>query len=245
MDEWSGVKRRPVTANKYIYADLTPPNGADPSGYFTLASVIQGLSINIGTRVQSFSSKVRLIGNTIKVAVLASMTLNYTWGLLDGTILQSAILTPSAIFDVHKVQYDIMSKIRKLTGQAMATRAASSLTRFSLQLIGGRLENYKSLGTNKMKPTGFPDFSGHLSPSLPLPLFIGKLGSGREADKVTARGILRRRLIKLYMAHEYRWHHHEVVGIMQLVDKAAHGVPHIGGVFYHKLAYPKYIDTGL
>ena len=42
MDTWKGVNRKPITLNKYTYADSDPVNHIDPSGKFSLA----GLSIS-------------------------------------------------------------------------------------------------------------------------------------------------------------------------------------------------------
>ena len=47
MDEWNGIIKHPLTLNKYLYAEGSPPNGTDPSGHFTL------IELNISNLVQS------------------------------------------------------------------------------------------------------------------------------------------------------------------------------------------------
>ncbi|TRY30325.1 RHS repeat-associated core domain-containing protein [Aliiglaciecola sp. M165] len=45
MDEWMGKACTPITLNKYIYGDADPINGIDPSGYFTVKSLMTGLNV--------------------------------------------------------------------------------------------------------------------------------------------------------------------------------------------------------
>ncbi len=45
MDSWKGSVSRPITLNKYLYANSEPVGNIDPSGYFSLGSVMSTLSI--------------------------------------------------------------------------------------------------------------------------------------------------------------------------------------------------------
>src|SRR5262249_12230185 len=84
-----------------------------------------------------------------------------------------------------------------------------------------------------IKPTGFPDFADFLYPGFRNTVFIPLTGSRRADERAAdaARGARR--------PFGYTWHHHEVMGIMQLVRRDIHSLffggrlTHQGGVFYY------------
>nr|WP_252738735.1 RHS repeat-associated core domain-containing protein [Colwellia sp. D2M02] len=53
MDEWGGKTCKPITLNKYIYADSDAINGIDPSGYMTIAGQLS--IVNASMRLSSVS----------------------------------------------------------------------------------------------------------------------------------------------------------------------------------------------
>src|SRR5690606_8518698 len=53
MDSFLGWEEDPTTLHKYIYANVDPVNGTDPSGYFTLGGVMSGVNISSGLSTAS------------------------------------------------------------------------------------------------------------------------------------------------------------------------------------------------
>jgi len=44
-DAFGGVIERPMSQNSYLYADANPVNNTDPSGYFTIGELLEGIAI--------------------------------------------------------------------------------------------------------------------------------------------------------------------------------------------------------
>ncbi|MCG8317644.1 MAG: putative Ig domain-containing protein, partial [Pseudomonadales bacterium] len=45
MDTWAGRLHQPITLNKYLYADADPGNMTDPTGNFSIGSVMTGINV--------------------------------------------------------------------------------------------------------------------------------------------------------------------------------------------------------
>jgi hypothetical protein len=82
----------------------------------------------------------------------------------------------------------------------------------------------------RIKPTGFPDFSyyRHTGPrAIVFVTLTGRDGADQRAANV-ARGVPK--------PAGYAWHHHEIMGIMELVPSAINlGVSHYGGKFFYDM----------
>jgi hypothetical protein len=102
----------------------------------------------------------------------------------------------------------------------------------------GRFMGKVALSSTKLsvpiKENGFPDFSGALHPEKGT-VYIRYTGSRRNDFRAANR-----KRGKQPTPPGYTWHHHEVVGIMQLVKTSVHrGKNHIGGIFYWEMAFNK------
>jgi hypothetical protein len=79
----------------------------------------------------------------------------------------------------------------------------------------------------RQKRNGLPEFTPHTS--LGASEFIGELSGSYDTDRA-------RSYSKSFIPVKgnYRWHHHEVMGIMQAVPEDMHRIRHHGGVYFWK-----------
>ena len=87
MDLFEGVRKSPLSLNKYIYANSDPVNVVDPSGYFGLISLSLGsdfsMSLNVG-RVQTGRIIVKKIGCELAEALVGQAIDYGIYILTDG-----------------------------------------------------------------------------------------------------------------------------------------------------------------
>ena len=73
QDAFSGVLKRPLTLNKYLYADADPVNRVDPSGYMgTLVETNMGIDLSAilgNIRLASYASTLTKMGSGLLLAV--------------------------------------------------------------------------------------------------------------------------------------------------------------------------------
>ena len=95
------------------------------------------------------------------------------------------------------------------------------------------------LGLNvPIKPTGFPDFGAYLYQGFLPVVFVPLTGSHRKDVRLANRVRGTSSTPK-----GYTWHHHEIMGLMQLVKTDVHreffggrlGAAHTGGKFYYTI----------
>jgi RHS repeat-associated protein len=77
MDTWMGNDGDPITLHKYLYANVDPVNGSDPSGYVTMTQLMGGLYatgtvVSIGHTTFTYAINIST-GNYVAVAVDAAV----------------------------------------------------------------------------------------------------------------------------------------------------------------------------
>lgn len=87
MDEWEGNLVRPLTLNKYLYADGNPTTFVDPSGYFSL------MELNITTAIRGILSTIATPSFSGVKAYISFEILCSTYDLFDASF---AIMDPNA-----------------------------------------------------------------------------------------------------------------------------------------------------
>ena len=124
------------------------------------------------------------------------------------------------------INYQLIARFKKQKNrQLFVTKRLARLSK----LVAGTA--FVASAQLPMKENGFPDFSRFVHPDNGT-IFIGKYTGSRTGDYKKANK--KRRAPK---PAGYIWHHHEVVGIMQLVQDNMHTRYHLGGVFYWEMAY--------
>src|SRR5690606_22519819 len=76
MDSFLGWEEDPTTLHKYIYANVDPVNGTDPSGYFTLGGVMSGVNISSGLSTASTAAGFSALSRVIATLVVAGAGLS-------------------------------------------------------------------------------------------------------------------------------------------------------------------------
>ncbi|MFL0809341.1 MAG: tandem-95 repeat protein [Agarilytica sp.] len=83
QDTWAGVNSQPITLNKYLYANADPANMVDPSGNFSMGSVMSGINVlgRLATTALNTYSNITLLMDIAEGDVtLTELALTYTIG---------------------------------------------------------------------------------------------------------------------------------------------------------------------
>jgi RHS repeat-associated protein len=120
-DSFEGINFSPVTLHKYLYADVNPANGTDPSGLFTLYE----LSVNmaIGAALNA-SVSAAVSGETS----LGQVGKNLLFGALEGALfygVASSALKLIARFGGGKVLTDVVGGVDKFLKSKIAPLSGS------------------------------------------------------------------------------------------------------------------------
>ncbi|MDR1483700.1 MAG: HNH endonuclease [Planctomycetaceae bacterium] len=144
--------------------------------------------------------------------------------IVMATAYQTRMLAEFSKIPSNKLKSQIFKRISRIlaitTYYAVAYEVASRL-------------NYNI----PIKPTGFPDFGDYLYRGFKPIVFINLTDSKR--GDIRAANAAR---LSSSTPTGYTWHHHEVIGVMQLVKEDAHRIffgvlsrSHTGGVFYYTI----------
>lgn len=200
-----------------MHAD--PVNGTDPSGMFRLAEVAATIAIRARLAASAVVRGTATLSRATERLFPVSMIFNLSVAFAD---LNTAVEAGKAA----NYQRQLIKRFKSHAKRApFAARRLLRLARF---LGKGVVSSQAGV---PRKANGFPDFSSAVHPHKGT-VFIGKLTGSRSRDETKAN-----RIRGMRKPFGYTWHHHEVVGIMQLVRKEVHGpFRHIGGVFYWEVA---------
>jgi RHS repeat-associated protein len=221
MDPFQGRVGIPQSLHKYIYVSDNPLNAIDPSGR-DLISMVVSIGVQMVNTYKNANGTRKVLMAAYKNIFRLSMIGNLIYAFSDPA-------NWLAVFPAAGYQFRLLrqfnripdsSRLRDLAviAEELARAAAVGIVLYQLGI--------------KIKPTGFPDFSGFRHTRVPLPIFFTYRGS-RGRDETMAR-----RLAGITPATQgtYTWHHHEVVGLFELVQTPIHVLRlHSGGIFYYKI----------
>jgi RHS repeat-associated protein len=238
LDPFFGDLNDPLSLHKYLYTHDNPVNGIDPNGLFGVVGSLGAFSASIQARTVNLTSTLNrglaVTTNMYRAIIQASMLANQVQAMMDpkmypaiamATAYQTRMLAEFSRIPSNKLKSQILTKIFRIVAITTHYAAAYEVT--------SRL-NYHI----PIKPTGFPDFNDYLYRGFKPIVFINLTGSRRGDERAANAARL-----ATSTPSGYTWHHHEVMGIMQLVRSDAHGLffggyigqSHTGGVFYYTI----------
>ncbi|MEW8008613.1 MAG: putative Ig domain-containing protein [Candidatus Thiodiazotropha endolucinida] len=102
MDSWQGSPCRPITLNKYLYADADPANKIDPSGYMSLGSQITAIG-TLGI-LSAMSLHTYQMGQSLTGGVASDG--GYTSGQTGWLVLAAMSGAGSKLYDLVRKKLD-------------------------------------------------------------------------------------------------------------------------------------------
>ena len=229
MDTYEGRRGEPMTLHKYLYVPANPVMNIDPSGNVTLselgatirsqAQLATSLAVRLGSRARP------IIIGVYKTTVTAAVIYN-----IRATVASDHRIDPVALSKAIKHNATLLAKFNKR--KRLKPAIISKILSISTFLARSSIRNVAEVVAVGLttKANGLPEF-GPFAAKPRGSVFMALTGS-RGKDKTKAKN--RRRLPE--PPGEWTWHHHEVVGIMQLIPRSVHQVyQHHGGVFFYEI----------
>jgi len=171
----------------------------------------------------------RIYAQLVKTAVLLNLALGY----------MDPKMYPSIVF-ATPYQWELVNEFSKIPEVELKAKVIKRLLRIGRVVATASAAQAAATALGYMvpiKPNGAPDFTFYLYPGYRNTVFIPLTGT-RTGDEQAAD------LIRMApRPFGYTWHHHEVVGIMQLVRTDVHALfsvgfqtgSHVGGAFYYTI----------
>jgi len=244
FDDWEGKSNMPITLNKYLYTHGNPTSYVDPTGNFSMAEVNAVIAKGFKFTARIASAVTKQLTSFMRVMVPYMVRFNRL-----ATFAQAAsnrdLRMLLALRNSSRYNKELLRTFRRTASRIRRDSAVYNKI-ISLGKIGVLASTAHDLGV-PIKMNGLPDFSQFRQSSGRNVVFIELSGQTRpmdnnRADKVKAgipwtqrfgRG---RGQAALDARENYTWHHHEVVGIMELVRTTTHGsLGHDGGVKFWEI----------
>jgi RHS repeat-associated protein len=227
MDFFEGIHAEPLSLHKYLYCHADPVNNWDSSGYSPLREKLTVMSKQAGLFAMRFYKYKKAFDKSYTPLIYALVLSNLGLALTDDN---PSVAVSAGVQSLY--QFQLLNTFRRKSKRSITTiERAKNL----LQLLRDG-KDAASLARHgvQMKPTGYPNFTPHIHKLLGT-VPIWKLKGTHRADKASARKI--RKLVDWGPNAENGdiWHHHEVVGIMQLVPKSVHKATHRGGALLYEI----------
>ena len=248
LDPFSGDLSNPQSLNKYGYTHADPVNGIDPTGkFFTISGAmvsmqIQGLLRNMktGNTVRKYK---KVTDQIAKINYAVIISINFAVMIYEEPKLSMSLVLHT--FNMTSYQKHLVDRVRK--------RIASLAPAFYTRMY--RVLNIFAIGPDKpagdkvfRKTNGFYNFSAAMFGSsntqfgkelLSRETTFFRLKKSRGRDFTKANKMTGRKGSKSPSGRT--WHHHEVPGVMMLLDRDEHGGhKHDGGRMIVRMSYPKY-----
>ena len=226
FDDWEGIQGVSVTLNKYLYGNGNPVSHIDPSGNFSLTEI--SVTLNLKSRqilnyVIRTERYVRPIYKLLVNLIVANNLFATTITAVNNRDLSMLTKLPQATIYNFKL-------LKEFNLRRSATRATTIAILKNLRKVGA-LGAHAINAADKgvpLKSNGLPDFYEYRHESRPV-IFMKYVG-GRQRDINTLNA-------RFGKVRDYTWHHHEVLGIFELVESDKHnfnigGLDHTGGAFF-------------
>ncbi len=209
---------------KYLYCHANPVNGTDPSGQMLVNETLASMTMRVQKFEQRYKKTSRYTSKAFKGIVEVYVSLNLVQAFMDPALVPFAAMASPYNAKMLK-EFDARKPESLVT---VVTRKIPKLASFVSQAaVKAKLAEGSGLHI-PIKPTGFPDFGDYVHP-VSGTVFIPLTGD-RKQDEIAADAV------RLFPRPPgYTWHHHEVPGIMQLVNRKAHKFGHCGGVFFWEI----------
>jgi RHS repeat-associated protein len=230
LDPFYGNSLDPQSFHKYLYTHADPVNGIDPTGE-VLVGMVSGLLIRMSVYAKRIDNATTVAVRLYREIVTMSVLANYLQGVIDSV---DNLIFGVQLMRATSYNFKLLKKFRKIPTTTLKATVISQILRIGrivTEIVGNNITASGQFGV-RVKPTGFIDFSNHLHPNPKSTIFM-KLTGSRSGDRSKLF-----RLTKIKPG-TYIWHHHEIVGIMQLVDGEVHkhtgGFVHTGGAMYYNI----------
>jgi RHS repeat-associated protein len=229
MDSFEAIHAEPLSLHKYLYCHADPVNNWDSSGYSPLTEQLTVMF----KQVSLFGMRIAKFGKPLLKAYIPLVNALVVGNV--GLALADPELAPyaAAAMPYNSKLLAAFNKKAKRPGYTSWDKV-----RNLFKFVTGGVQTYglTQVTTVKMKANGFPDFT----PFVARPrgqVFTTLSGLTRDRDYQRANRLTGR---TRKGNRSYTWHHHEVVGIMQLVNRKQHGpVRHAGGVLIWEILVDK------
>ena len=235
LDPFVGSSTDPLSFNKYQYTHGNPISGIDPSGETLISLAAQSLRFRllrvlpkVITRLQKSAP---VIGRAVSVAAKSVVWLNISAGFESDNFRTKQAVFRSISYNNRLVkQFSSQVSIATSKGSpAAGAFLANKFKRVSDDIARAGLPAIRNIGGSPVqierKSNGLPDFSPYilrrgdavsitLNPTREMDKFEANLEAGISTTVKTG----------------FVWHHHEVVGVMELIPfRVNQSVGHNGG----------------
>ncbi|MDB6028311.1 MAG: wapA7, partial [Verrucomicrobiales bacterium] len=222
MDTYDGEVQEPLSLHKYLYAHSDPVDNLDPSGNWSLTEQLAVCAKQAGLLSMRLAKYKRALDKAYQPFVNALIVANISLACADDDISWAAY--PAIAYN-----FELMYEFNKNVKKGMKYTTVEKAKRL-MAFVKGRIEDISEAHATGVttKVTGFPDFSPYVHPLYGncFIFYTGKRGSDfQRADLVSGRAFVK----MLDFGQKWTWHHHELVGLMQLVPTAKHRRGHSGG----------------
>ncbi|WP_193214050.1 PKD domain-containing protein [Luteolibacter marinus] len=228
QDAYEGRSGEPLTLHKYLYVHANPVAFTDPTGHMTLSELGASIRIqlrNAWTQVQRAQPIIRA-SYRVLVNLLVILNIEAT---LAAAVENRDLPMILALFRATPYNLRLLRNFNKRTAANPATLAGVT----GLISLGSKAAKAAALNV-PLKINGLADFHAYRADKLRSVVFIELTGSRREDQKRANRVRAKFSLLALAAPQSQgggkTWHHHEVVGIMELVKTSIHqSLGHDGG----------------
>ena len=245
QDPFAGNHAHPISLHRYQYADRDPVQNIDPTGMWSLTSMISSISMQASIQVQQVKNGGKTLGAGAARIIQFNMQLNFHVSLLEEPFIRTELMMAKHYHRhlINQVPVHLPKRTEKI--KSLLTFLGNiSIDRALNQMV----DNYGV----PLKLTGYPNLSANTVLPLGRSTTFFPLKGRRSLDRIEAETRLAIRYPG-FSARGSHLHHHEVVGVAMFVRRLSddpltnlffmHAESHVGGVLYWEIAtgrdYPR------